>query len=421
MGYCDLCGQKAGFWIWQHEECGARRAAGRAEMVDMVAEAVLQPRKRSKLSARLAAVASSSFLTREPLKTFYVLGWEKAAAQVLDARSPDDPEERPHVMAAEDELVSLSESRALFSFAERFGLEPGDLDERGAHTRFLQSVAIRQILWGMPPTVSDRADQLPAVLQKGETLIWPMWDTDYAELRTHTYYVGASDGFSIRLAKGLYYRHSKFKGYPVSMTGPEVVGTGPLYVTDRNLYFVSFNKTVRINYAKVIGLIPYADGFAIYTDGRGGKPHAFCTGDGWFACNLVANLIWQRRDGAPRKTFALPAPAPLQLPAGEGAAAGPEQRALGAAGAQGRGAAGARTGAYSPLRDFLEAQESDYLTLSFDDVATIIGRPLPASAYRHNAWWANNLDHTHARAWMDAGWRTQDLSLTAERVTFVRV
>ncbi len=252
---------------------------------------------------------------------------------------------------------------------------------------------------------------------EGEKLIWPLWDTEYCELRTHTYYVGASEGFSIRLAKGVYYRRSRFKGYPVTMTGPEVVGTGPLYVTDRNLYFVSFNKTLRINYDKVIGLIPYADGFAIYTDGRSGKPHAFCTGDGWFACNLVANLIWQRRDGVPRKTFALPAPTALQLTAGEGEVAGLEPRTQGP---EGQSPEGARTGAYSPLRHFLEAQEESYLTLSFDDVATIIGRPLPASAYGHNAWWANNLDHTHARAWMDAGWRTEDLSLTAERVSFVR-
>jgi hypothetical protein len=294
VGLCDICGEKAGFWFWRHEECAVKRAVGWATMADMVAEAVLQPRKRSRLSARLAAVASRSFLSGVPLKTFYVQGWEKAAGEVLAARSPDDVGARSQV-AAQDELVTPGEFGALFSFADRFGLEPEDLDSQGSRSRLVQSLIIREVLEGKFPTVSDPAEQLPAVLQKGETLIWRMWDTEYAELRSYTCRVGASEGFSIRLLKGLYYRRSRFMGYPVTITGPTVLGTGSLFITDRNLYFASFNKTVRINYDKVIGLIPYSDGFSIYTDGRSGKPQAFSTGDGWFACNLVANLIWQRR------------------------------------------------------------------------------------------------------------------------------
>ncbi len=131
MGVCALCGEKAGFWSWRHVTCDARRSAGWSTMVDMVAEAVLQPRKRSRLSARLAAVASRSFLSTVPLKTFYARGWEKAAGAVLAARSPDEEADRPQI-AAIDELVTLSEFAALFSFEDRFGLEAEDLDARGA-------------------------------------------------------------------------------------------------------------------------------------------------------------------------------------------------------------------------------------------------------------------------------------------------
>jgi hypothetical protein len=359
-------------------------------------------------------------LARVPLKPIYLLGWERAAGQILDARLPEEEPERPQI-AAEDELVTLTEYRLLFSFAHRFGLEAEDLDERGVRTRFIHNIIIRTVLEGTFPTQSDPAGELPAVLQKGEKLIWLIRGAEYGELRTHTYYVGGSDGFSIRLAKGIYYRHSRFKGYPVSTTSPEVVGTGSLFFTDRNLYFVSFNKTVRINYDKVIGLIPLWDGFSIYTDGRSGKPQAFGSGDGWFACNLVANLIWQRRDVAPRRTLAIPAPAAPQLPAGEAEAAGPGQRTQGTT-AEARGAERSRTTMYSPLRDYLEAQERDYITLSFDDVAKIIGRRLPDSAYNHRPWWANQSSKpsSQSSAWMGAGWRVEDVSLTAERVTFVR-
>ncbi len=104
--------------------------------------------------------------------------------------------------------------------------------------------------------MSDPVDELPVVLQKGERLIWRNWNTEYAEIRPYTFHVGSSSGFSIRLGKGLYYRRSAFKGYPVTVTGPQLMGSGILYVTDRNLYFFSFNKTVRISYDKVISLLP---------------------------------------------------------------------------------------------------------------------------------------------------------------------
>ena len=60
--------------------------------------------------------------------------------------------------------------------------------------------------------------------------------------------------------------------------------------------------------------------------------------------------------------------------------------------------------------------------MNFDDVAAVIPGGLPDSAFSHLAWWANETSgtHTHARAWLDAGFRTDGLSLTARRVTFLR-
>lgn len=76
---------------------------------------------------------------------------------------------------------------------------------------------------------------------------------------------------------------------------------------------------------------------------------------------------------------------------------------------------------YEPLGDYLRAH-SDRVTLSFDDIADIIGDTLPDSAYRHKAWWANEAEgkHVEAASWMDEGFRTEALSLADETVTFVR-
>ena len=77
---------------------------------------------------------------------------------------------------------------------------------------------------------------------------------------------------------------------------------------------------------------------------------------------------------------------------------------------------------YDPLLVFLDAQSAAQLKLSFAEIERILGAPLPASARRHPAWWANERvgTHQHARAWLDAGYETRRLDLNSATVEFVR-
>lgn len=77
---------------------------------------------------------------------------------------------------------------------------------------------------------------------------------------------------------------------------------------------------------------------------------------------------------------------------------------------------------YAPLGEYLRKQTVDLVTLSFDDVADIIGDTLPASASKFRQWWENQTGrgHTNAEAWMNASWKVESVSLLGQRVTFVR-
>jgi preprotein translocase subunit SecB len=77
---------------------------------------------------------------------------------------------------------------------------------------------------------------------------------------------------------------------------------------------------------------------------------------------------------------------------------------------------------YVPLRDYLREQTSAVAKLSFAEIERILGAALPASAREHQAWWANEKagTHDHARAWLDAGRKTQRLDLNAQTVEFSR-
>lgn len=78
--------------------------------------------------------------------------------------------------------------------------------------------------------------------------------------------------------------------------------------------------------------------------------------------------------------------------------------------------------AYRPLSAYLEELQQSPVELTFSEVERILGRALPASARKHRAWWSNEQSgfHSHARAWMDAGWQVAAVDFNAARVRFGR-
>jgi hypothetical protein len=77
---------------------------------------------------------------------------------------------------------------------------------------------------------------------------------------------------------------------------------------------------------------------------------------------------------------------------------------------------------YDPLQRHLESVHDDEIKMRFEEIESVLGRSLPASARRHRPWWANETggSHTHARAWLNAGRRTRDVDLRGEIVVFHR-
>lgn len=72
---------------------------------------------------------------------------------------------------------------------------------------------------------------------------------------------------------------------------------------------------------------------------------------------------------------------------------------------------------YSALTEYLNGVFSDQITLTFSQVANIIGG-LPPSAYIYPAWWANGA-HTYSFSWLNAGFKTS-LDITNRKVTFFK-
>jgi hypothetical protein len=81
-----------------------------------------------------------------------------------------------------------------------------------------------------------------------------------------------------------------------------------------------------------------------------------------------------------------------------------------------------RTSAYHPLHIHLLTRTEDVVHMTFGEIERILGKALPPSARRYRPWWANEMEgtHSHARSWLDAGRKTQNVDLNAGTVEFRR-
>lgn len=76
---------------------------------------------------------------------------------------------------------------------------------------------------------------------------------------------------------------------------------------------------------------------------------------------------------------------------------------------------------YKNLNDFLTNSEQSIVQMTFRGIESILGARLPPSAYKRREWWANNASgHSHALAWLKAGYRTAEVDMQNYRLVFRR-
>ncbi|MCP5084803.1 MAG: hypothetical protein GY948_24205 [Alphaproteobacteria bacterium] len=79
-------------------------------------------------------------------------------------------------------------------------------------------------------------------------------------------------------------------------------------------------------------------------------------------------------------------------------------------------------GKYDPLLRFLEASDKNRVFLSFGEIERLLGFPLPPSSKNYRAWWSNNpSNNVMTKAWLAAGYRTEQVDLEQGKLCFSRI
>jgi hypothetical protein len=214
-------------------------------------------------------------------KQQYVEGWIKQLEDTLQRYEIPLTEAAPARSAVLNEIFKLVEREAeisaidtnfLIGLGQRYDLARSATPEI---RDTLLRITFRQMIecWqrGDAPT---RQCSCPVPF-KNEICHWEEPSVLLIE-RKRREYVGAYGSVSVPvpLLHGVRARVGGFKGVPVDRTVHEDGGRGVLHITNQRILFTGQEQSVAIPYAKVLGVVLYADGFEIHA-AAGKKPGIF--------------------------------------------------------------------------------------------------------------------------------------------------
>ena len=280
MTNCASCNQPLGFFRGLSkkicEKCESLQRQAKNEIISLVGNEDLQS-DLEHLKASVQKVASANRIDKATLDTLIFIGLER----FLDK-------------AFEDKILSEEDSQSLYKNFTRlagcFSISEERIKQGNLYLKFPKNEVLREVFNNKVPEVVNVVGTIPFNMQKTEKLVWLFKNVHYCEQKTRTQYVGGSQGVSIRIAKGLWYRANAFKGERVQTSETVQVDTGYLGVTNKHLYFTGPTKGIRINYGKIVAFKPYLDGIGVQKDGVNAKTQLFITNDGQFTYNLITNL-----------------------------------------------------------------------------------------------------------------------------------
>lgn len=285
MGTCTYCGKSAGWFSQAHKECIL--AYG-----EEIARKEETEREKRKAFSELGKTLTAKVVEGVPLVTLHDLVEQAVQAGILKS------DDRTSVLAGvwsdaldtylEDGLLSVEEEDRMTKLMRAWLLSSSDLEASGAFWRASKAAVLRDVISGSPAFLENTG--VPVNLASGEGVVWFFPDVEYYEDVTTRATVGGSQGVSIRVMSGLYYRVGAFKAKPVYTTDRKRIDGGFLVATNKNLFFVGKRTSKKIPYSKIVSFEQFSDGIGLMRDAATAKPQVFVTGDGWFANNLITNL-----------------------------------------------------------------------------------------------------------------------------------
>jgi hypothetical protein len=274
MSKCKYCGDEAGLFNDEHEECKQIFKDGQRKIINLAQSSIITGTEYSKIDDSIKEIAAKSFHSVSDIRSLLLYVWNYVIDKTFD-----------------EGLFSIEQEKTMLEILNFFDFSEPEIGDR--YKTLVKSFVIRDLVEGKIPERVKTDGHLPFNFQKGEKLIWLfnpcVFSCVFYQSNTKTIRKGEYAGVSLKIMKGVYFRTGGFSSRPVTSGAVVLIAAGLLAVTDKHVYFYSPQKAFRIPYTKIIAFTPHDDGITIQKETKE-KPFIFQTFDGWFTYNLLMNL-----------------------------------------------------------------------------------------------------------------------------------
>lgn len=291
MGKCQYCGESAGWFSSIHIECENNYKKTtfetRSNFSNLIKNTIEETQNFGELDEEIRKILKGNeFINCNEIPVFIKM----AFSNVINSFLNDD--------------LSVEEEEKINKFLNYYNNNNGTINilnipiELGNdYTRIGKAKFLQNIMEGILPE-NQVADDFSFKLQKDESVVWSE-DVIYYESATKTEHIGGTQGVSIKIAKGMYYRVGGMKGQSLRTEYKKLIDCGTLVLTNKNLYFSSPAKSFKIPYNKISETstteVETRSGIAkcivLLKAGVSAKPQIFSSDDEWFLLNLLDNMI----------------------------------------------------------------------------------------------------------------------------------
>jgi hypothetical protein len=270
MGICRFCDQDAGLLRGEHKSCRSAHDDAVAHIPEFFVQTLRSGIEPPVFTSVLMDDAKRSHIGEAEFRQLAIVG---VRAMINEALAGG--------VMAETDQTRIREIR------DAFGIDGSDIGgEQGI--RFQKAAVLSGLGRGELPKVNVQG-RMPLSLARGEALIWVFNGVDGVTTETHSGFVGATSGVSVRLMKGLTVRSGRMQGRSVKTKNLASMGNGDLVITNRNLYFLTGVKVIKLSRNVIVAANAATDGLVILRNGDL-PPMIFKVDDPAFAADVIGRL-----------------------------------------------------------------------------------------------------------------------------------
>jgi hypothetical protein len=303
MGTCHYCDESAGVFSSEHKECKTKHDQGPSLLAKWADQALSGQLTLQAFETRLNSTRQSHHLNQDEVRQVIAVAMAKAAERFLQDGLLTEDEEA--LLGAMQRLAGITtEQLGTKEFVRcwsQYGFSRWEYAALLRDTVFTpkESLEARRKLGKFLAESSDFGPALPFRLAGDEFLGNIEDNVVYYKTKTVRSFVGSTQGVSVRVGPGVYYRLGSFKGRPIEESHLQRMDMGRLAYSNRALYFWGESQRLRLTYSQILSWEPAEDCITIWRTRENATPEVFRgdAGFGWYMANVFQNYQLMDRDG----------------------------------------------------------------------------------------------------------------------------